>query len=201
MPLSTLWWTQPLWPNKRAAYPSRRRESWARSEIPRLSTMRGSAGYESHGELYRCAGFHRDPLLELEDATVRRVAREKARAAGGPAIVTWPTSNQIKRRPSMIDTTELEEVLAKFATERDWEQSHTPRNLALALVGEVGESCELLQWKSDENVTAALEKPAFVEALSDELADVLISLVRLASVAGVDLEKAVTRKIEKNAER
>ena len=54
-----------------------------------------------------------------------------------------------------------------FVKERDWEQFHTPRNLVLALTGEVGELAELMQWKSDSEFTVFLEIPqrrALVEA-------------------------------------
>jgi len=101
----------------------------------------------------------------------------------------------------VIQTNGLEEALAEFAAERDWDQFHTPKNLALSLVGEVGELCELLQWKTEDDIASALSKPEFRSDLSDEIADVLIYLVRLASVTGIDLNEAVTRKIEKNGDR
>ena len=58
-------------------------------------------------------------------------------------------------------------LIRAFVKERDWEQFHTPRNLVLALTGEVGELAELMQWKSDSEFTALLETPegrALVEA-------------------------------------
>ena len=89
---------------------------------------------------------------------------------------------------------------AAFVEERDWAQFHTPRSLALALVGEVGEVCELLQWRGDEGAPPGLPEWAPQEraALADELADVLSYVVRLADVAGVDLADAFVRKLEKN---
>ena len=101
----------------------------------------------------------------------------------------------------MIDIEELQLRLAEFAQEREWEQFHTPKNLALALVGEVGELCELLQWKSEGEVANALGDLQFRNALADELADVLIYLTRLSSVTGIDLADAVERKIQSNGER
>lgn len=88
---------------------------------------------------------------------------------------------------------------AAFAAERDWEQFHTIRNLTLALVGEVGELAEVLQWEGEvtrESLTANLE---IAKAFEEELADVFLYLVRLADVAGIDIEKVVERKMEKNA--
>lgn len=106
--------------------------------------------------------------------------------------------SQIRKTCHVLNTTELEEKLAAFADERHWEQFHTPKNLALALVGEVGELCELLQWKSDEQIDATVISS---EAFADEIADILIYTVRLATVAGIDLNDSVRRKIEANEAR
>ena len=90
---------------------------------------------------------------------------------------------------------------AAFARKRDWDQFHTPRNVLLALVGEVGELAEIFQWKGD----VARGLPAFTDAekvhVGEELSDVLVYLVRLADVCGVDLDAAVTRKMDRNAEK
>lgn len=89
----------------------------------------------------------------------------------------------------------------EFAKEREWNQYHTPRNLVLALVGEVGELAEIFQWKSDEMASPGL--PSFSkderEHLGEELSDVLLYLTRLADVCGIDLGRAVRDKMEKNA--
>ena len=84
----------------------------------------------------------------------------------------------------------------RFAHERDWEQFHSPRNLLMALVSEVGEAAEILRWQGDKDpaIPAGQE-----EAWGDELADVLILLVRLADRSGVDLSAAFARKLAKAA--
>jgi dCTP diphosphatase len=89
---------------------------------------------------------------------------------------------------------------AEFVAERDWEQFHTPRSLALALVGEVGEVCECLQWRGDDGAPPGLPDWADSEreALADELADVLSYVIRIADVTGVDLPAAFLAKLEKN---
>ena len=90
---------------------------------------------------------------------------------------------------------------AAFAEARDWDQFHTPRNLALALVGEVGELCEIFQWKGDHEVQPGL--PGWTDAkrqhLGEEMADVLMYLVRLADKCGIDLPAVADSKIQKNA--
>jgi NTP pyrophosphatase (non-canonical NTP hydrolase) len=68
----------------------------------------------------------------------------------------------------------------------------------MALTAEVGELVELLQWLTDEQSRKASADPKLAAALADELADVLIYTVRLASVAGVDLDAAVLSKLERN---
>jgi dCTP diphosphatase len=95
------------------------------------------------------------------------------------------------------DLEQLRASLARFADERDWDQFHTPRNLALAMVGEVGELAEIFQWKSDASCPPGLAgwKDSQLVHLGEEMADVLLYLVRLADRCGVDLPAAAQRKI------
>uniref|UniRef100_A0A8D2KU88 dCTP pyrophosphatase 1 n=1 Tax=Varanus komodoensis TaxID=61221 RepID=A0A8D2KU88_VARKO len=85
-----------------------------------------------------------------------------------------------------------------FATERGWGKYHQPRNLLLALVGEVGELAELFQWREEAPEGLPGWTVSERDALSDELSDVLIYLVALADKCHVDLPSAARRKIEKN---
>ena len=91
------------------------------------------------------------------------------------------------------DLTELSDAMRRFSRARDWEKYHDPKSLALALVGEVGELAELYQWDDGEEVPR--------HRVAEEIADVAIYLLRLADVAGVDIEKAVDDKIRANADR
>jgi NTP pyrophosphatase (non-canonical NTP hydrolase) len=103
-------------------------------------------------------------------------------------------------RKSLIDATELASTLQHFADQRGWQPFHTARNLMLALTGEVGELAEIFQWQSDEQVAAMRsEDPARYQHLCEEVADVLLYLVRLASVMEIDLNRAVEDKLVKNA--
>lgn len=92
----------------------------------------------------------------------------------------------------------LREAVADFAADRDWTQFHTPKNLAMALAGEVGELVEIFQWLSSEE-SAAVMSSLRAQDVRDELADVLIYLVRLADVLDVDLIDAGFEKLQKNA--
>ncbi|KAF8689590.1 hypothetical protein HU200_041766 [Digitaria exilis] len=95
----------------------------------------------------------------------------------------------------------LRKRMADFARERDWEQFHSPRNLLLALVGEVGELSEIFQWKGEVPKGLPGWDEAEKEHLGEELADVLLYLVRLSDMCGVDLGKAALRKMEINARK
>ncbi len=93
--------------------------------------------------------------------------------------------------------TDLKHRLRQFATERDWDQFHAPKNLAMALSGEVGELLEHFQWLTEaESKNLPPEKLALV---ADELADVQLYLIRLADKLNVDLAATAFKKIDKNA--
>ncbi|XP_065054443.1 dCTP pyrophosphatase 1-like [Rhopilema esculentum] len=89
----------------------------------------------------------------------------------------------------------------KFAEERDWDQFHSPRNLLLAMIGEVGELAEVFQWKGEvkEGLPGWTEKDLL--NVRHELSDVLILLVRLADKCKVDLAKAVVEKVKLNEQK
>lgn len=88
-----------------------------------------------------------------------------------------------------------------FAEARDWQQFHTPKNLAMALGGEVGELLAELQWLDDAAVAEGLASEGLRERLSDEAADVLLYLIRLADVCGINLVEAAQAKVERNESR
>ncbi len=94
----------------------------------------------------------------------------------------------------------LEQLLGAvrcFNREREWEQFHTPRNLASGLVLEAAEVLELFQWDIGEG--RALVEGDRRARLADELGDILIYLVNLADKAEIDLLQASFEKLEKNA--
>ena len=91
--------------------------------------------------------------------------------------------------------------LRDFARDREWEQFHTPRNLAMALGGEAGELLSLFQWLRDEQVSGWLDDPSNRTAVEHEMADVFGYLLRLADVLDVDLEMALRAKINVNAQK
>ena len=89
--------------------------------------------------------------------------------------------------------------LAEFADNRDWQQFHSPKNLAMALIAETAELVEHFQWLTEKQ-SRDLE-PEKRSVVSLELADILIYLIRIADQLNVDLIAAATNKIEINEKR
>ena len=94
---------------------------------------------------------------------------------------------------------DLQREIRDFARARDWEKFHTPKNLAMALSVEAAELLEQFQWLSpDESQELDSEK---LRAVSHEMADVLIYLVRLGDVLGIDLSQVAREKLAINEQR
>jgi len=91
---------------------------------------------------------------------------------------------------------ELTAELAAFARERDWDQFHAPKNLAMALSVEASELVEIYQWMTLEQSTSP--DAATKQRIEEEVADIFLYLLRLSDKAGVDLLDAATRKIAAN---
>lgn len=99
------------------------------------------------------------------------------------------------------DLDDLRDLMREFSSEREWRRFHDPKSLLLALVGEVGELAALLQWlPADEVVSLADEEPLRTR-VGEEIADVLIYLVRLADILGVPLREAAVSKLAAAAVR
>jgi NTP pyrophosphatase (non-canonical NTP hydrolase) len=91
--------------------------------------------------------------------------------------------------------------LREFVSARDWDQFHTPKNLAMALAGEVGELVAELQWLTPEEADQVMADPQAADRMRSELADVTIYLVRLADLLGVDLIEAARVKLAESDRR
>ena len=91
---------------------------------------------------------------------------------------------------------ELKSRLREFAEERDWEQFHSPKNLAMALIVEAAELAEHFQWLSEEE---SLDLPAAaLKEVAEEIADIQIYLVRLADKLDIDILAAAEAKLAEN---
>jgi dCTP diphosphatase len=95
-----------------------------------------------------------------------------------------------------MDFTDLRQALQTFAAERDWDQFHSPKNLAMALSVEAAELSEQFQWLTEEQSRSL--SPEAKQLVAEEVADVQIYLVRLADKLGLDIGEAVAAKMEVN---
>lgn len=96
---------------------------------------------------------------------------------------------------------ELTRLMREFTEERDWARFHDPKSLILALVGEVGELAELFQWVPADAAAGSVDEPGRRDRVGQEMADVLLYLVRLADVLGIDLMEAARAKLEAGRSR
>lgn len=127
----------------------------------------------------------------------RKVRTAKHRDRTDDVLVRLPWSKVL-----VMDSDEfinLRNLLRAFAAERDWDQFHSPKNLAAALSVEAAELLEHFQWLSDEESRNLPDVTK--QAAAEEIADVLLYLVRIADKLEVDLSKAARNKIELNASK
>jgi dCTP diphosphatase len=115
-------------------------------------------------------------------------------------VLFMETQQQPSTMTRTIDSlARLTAQLAKFANERDWDQFHNPKNLAMALAGEAGELVEHFQWLTFKQ--AANLPVQTREEVALECADVLLFLLRLADKLDIDLAAAAERKLKLNAKK
>jgi len=101
----------------------------------------------------------------------------------------------------MSDLTEIRDASRTFIADREWQQFQDPKSILLALVSEVGELAELLQWLPADAARDLLREDPLHTRVSEELADVLVYLVGLADQCGVDLGSATLDKINAAADK
>lgn len=102
------------------------------------------------------------------------------------------------------DETTLQDVknrIAQFTAERDWQQFHSAKNVAMALVAEAAELMAHFRWSEDGQDAAVLGDAQSLREIRHEVADVLVLLAEFANVAGIDMARAVEEKMEINAQR
>lgn len=99
----------------------------------------------------------------------------------------------------LVEVRGAAQALREFAEARNWAQFHSPKNLVMALSGEVGELNEIFQWMTEADSFKAASSEATANAVRDEIADVALYLIRLSDVLGIDLNEAVSSKLVMNA--
>jgi NTP pyrophosphatase (non-canonical NTP hydrolase) len=99
----------------------------------------------------------------------------------------------------VIDNDKLALALRSFAAERDWDQFHTPKNLATSISVEAAELLELFQWSRGQKGWHEIADASLRAKVEYELADILLYVIRFADKAGMDLQTIAERKIAANA--
>jgi NTP pyrophosphatase (non-canonical NTP hydrolase) len=94
----------------------------------------------------------------------------------------------------------IKEKLKQFSKERDWEQYHSPKNLAMALSVEVAELVEIFQWSNDGGIKE-VENEQTRKEIEEEIADIFNYLIKFVDLMDLDLEKISLEKIQKNDEK
>jgi dCTP diphosphatase len=90
----------------------------------------------------------------------------------------------------------LKDLVLAFTEERDWQQFHTPKDLGVALVCEVGELFEHFRYQTDAQIQARLDDPSKKREIADEVADCLWLILRISDVTGIDLASSLAIKVE-----
>jgi NTP pyrophosphatase (non-canonical NTP hydrolase) len=98
-----------------------------------------------------------------------------------------------------MDISDIQEKLRNFSRERDWDQYHSPKNLAMALAAEAGELLEIYQWLTEQESNNPDDK--IRKQTSEELADILIYIIKMADKLNIDLVDSVNNKIAINEKK
>ena len=129
----------------------------------------------------------------------------EARRAAITSVTLMPESDsRLSGRGILSVVSDLEKICEAahtFRKERDWERFQDPKSVMLALVGEVGELSELLQWLPADDARRLVREEPLNTRVAEEMADVLVYLVDLAEQCGVDLGSAALAKIEASARK
>jgi len=100
-----------------------------------------------------------------------------------------------------LDLKKIYDYQRKFAEDRDWNQFHTPKNLAMALSVEASELLEIFQWLTPKQSQKIEKGDPLKKAVADEIADTLYYLLRLSDVLDIDLEKSLFEKMKENEQK
>ena len=100
-----------------------------------------------------------------------------------------------------MDIEKINQIIKEFSKQREWDKFHNPKNLVMALNGEIGELTEIFQWLDAENSKLENLSNNDLKRCKEELADVFIYLIRLADKLEIDLIKEANTKIEINSKK
>ena len=100
-----------------------------------------------------------------------------------------------------LDLESIFKYQRKFASDRDWEQFHTPKNLSMALSVEASELLELFQWLTPEQSKNIPKNSELMKSVKDEISDTLYYLLRMTDLLDIDLEEALAAKMIENEKK
>jgi len=100
-----------------------------------------------------------------------------------------------------LNITKLIEEIRKFAKDRNWEQYHIPKNISMALSVEASELVEIFQWLTPAESSNLKNDPIQIEKVKDEIADILVYLIRMVDLLDIDVNEALYNKMKKNAQK
>lgn len=95
----------------------------------------------------------------------------------------------------------MTEQVRDFCDARDWRKYHTPKELAIGMATESSELLQLFRFMSDERIAEMFEETEQRQAIEDEVADMLLFLLRFADLNEIDLPAALSSKLKRNGER
>lgn len=96
---------------------------------------------------------------------------------------------------------ELKELIRKFCEERDWDQFHNPKDLAIGMSTEANELLQIFRFKKEEDIKNMLSNPKKRESIGEELADVFYFVLRFAQMNNIDISKELRKKLDINADK
>lgn len=111
------------------------------------------------------------------------------------------SSGKKQRSDGSTTLDDLKQIVEDFVRERDWAQFHSPKNLAMAVGVEAGELMDLFRWHTEIGSRRLMKDRKSRKAAVDELADVVICALAFANRTGIDITDAVSRKVQKNAQK
>ncbi|MBK24220.1 MAG: nucleotide pyrophosphohydrolase [Halobacteriovorax sp.] len=99
----------------------------------------------------------------------------------------------------VLEVGKFQKQLSDFAKEREWEQFHSPKNIAMALSVEASELMEIFQWKTTDESRELCEKD--LRKVQEEVADVFLYTMRMADLLNINIGEAIESKMEQNAQK
>jgi NTP pyrophosphatase (non-canonical NTP hydrolase) len=114
-----------------------------------------------------------------------------------------PTDNNLEITVSdqTVSIGDLRLAVEQFVSDRDWDQYHSPKNLAMSIAIEAAELMEHFQWLAPDAARTRLEDEAARAEVADELADILIYCLSFANSTQIDVSRAIVHKLERNRSR